>query len=310
MNPNGPEPNLTISKTDTAKLRRFRLGALGERMVVETTGPMAPQLVSEITVWNDLRRVDFVNRLTKTQTYKKEAVYFAFPFAAKSPVFRYQCPAGIVNVNTDMLPGACLDWFAVQHYVEIDAGDAAIVWATPDAPLVCLQDINRGKWLQSLPMRTGHMYSYAMNNYWHTNYKPGQGGDHEFRFSLASRTKHDNKVSAQFGWAASNPLLAWETDGNPSGSLPPDSASLVQIMDPNVLLIGSKKADAGEGLILRLWEISGRATTTNVRLNHLRAHKVTACNLAEEPQDNLPLKNGAFSVPVRGFGLATIRVDR
>jgi hypothetical protein len=155
MNPNGPEPELRISKPTSARLQRFRLGELGERMVVETPGPMAPRLVSEITVWNDLRRVDFVNRFSKTKTYNKEAVYFAFPFAAEKPVFRYQCPAGIVNANRDMLPGACLDWFSVQHCVEIDAGDAAITWATPDAPLVCFQDINRGKWLRSLPMKRG-----------------------------------------------------------------------------------------------------------------------------------------------------------
>ena len=26
-------------------------------------------------------------------------------------------------------------------------------------------------------MTNGHLYSYAMNNYWHTNYMAGQGGD-------------------------------------------------------------------------------------------------------------------------------------
>ena len=50
-----------------------------------------------------------------------------------------------------MLPGACLDWFTVQHFVEVAGGNAAIAWATPDAPLVCFQDINRGKWRQRFP---------------------------------------------------------------------------------------------------------------------------------------------------------------
>ena len=69
--------------------------------------------------------------------------------AAQQPTFRYEVPAAIVNANKDMLPGACLDWFTVQHFVEVEGRDATVAWATPDAPLVCFQDINRGKWRRS-----------------------------------------------------------------------------------------------------------------------------------------------------------------
>jgi hypothetical protein len=309
MNEHGPEPKLTISVPEKASLRRFRLGHLGERMIIESSATMAPRLITEVTVWNDLRRVDILNRLTKTQTYDKEAVYFSFPFAAEKPTFRYECPAGIVNANTDMLPGACLDWFAVQHFVEIASGDAAIAWATPDAPLVCFQDINRGKWLRHLPFNTGHLYAYVMNNYWHTNYKPGQGGDHVFRFSITSRAKADNTASARFGWAASNPLLAVPAEARAGASLPSAPTSLVDIAEPNVLLIGAKQAEAGGALVLRLWEVSGHAATAHVRLTHLPARKTTACNLVEEPQGPLEIKDHVISVPMRGSGLATVMVQ-
>lgn len=309
MNPRNPEPKLTISTPEKATLRRIRLGELGERMILETSAVMAPRIVTEVTVWNDLRRVDIVNRLNKTQTYDKEAVYFAFPFAANKPTFRYECPAGIVNANQDMLPGACLDWFAVQHFVEVESGDAAIAWATPDAPLVCFQDINRGKWLRDLPMNNGHLYAYVMNNYWHTNYKPGQGGEHVFRFSITSRAKADNTASAQFGWAASNPLLAVPVEGQPNGQLPAGATSLVDIAEPNVLLIGAKQAEDRQGLVLRLWEVSGKPTTGHVRLNHLPFRRATACNLLEETQGKLKIKDGIIAVPLRGSGLATVVVQ-
>ncbi len=309
MNLRNPEPSLTISTPERATLRRVRLGDLGERMIIETSAVMAPRLVTEVTVWNQLRRVDIVNRLTKTQTYDKEAVYFAFPFAADKPTFRYECPAGIVNANTDMLPGACLDWFAVQHFVEIESSDAAIAWATPDAPLACFQDINRGKWLRELPMNTGHLYAYVMNNYWHTNYKPGQGGDHLFRFSITSRAKGDNTASARFGWAASNPLLAVPVEGQSGGRLPAGSASLVDIAEPNVLLIGAKQAEDGKGLVLRLWEVSGQPTTAHVRLNHLPLRRATVCNLVEEPQGKLQVRDNVVTVPIRGSGLSTVVVQ-
>ena len=119
-----------------------------------------------------------------------------------------------------MLPGTCLDWFTVQHFVEMEGRDATIAWATPNAPVVCFQDINRGKWQTSLPLTNGHLYAYLMNNYWFTNYLAGQGGDYVFRFAITSRAKSDNVASARFGWAASNPLVGVVVKANPQGPLP------------------------------------------------------------------------------------------
>jgi len=309
-NPSGPLPPLTISSPEKATtLRRVRFGNLGERMTIETSATMTPSIVIEVTVWNDIKRVDITNRLKKTRTYKKEGVYFAFPFLADKPTFRYECPAGIVNANKDMLPGACLDWFTVQHFVEIESGDAAIAWATPDAPLVCFQDIFRGKWQNKLDLTTGHLFSYAMNNYWHTNYCAGQDGDFTFRYSITSRPKSDNVASAQFGWGVSNPLLAVPVEANANGPLPAGSASLITVAEPNVIVIGTKQAEAGKGLVIRLWELSGQATTAHIRLTGLTAQRATACNLVEDPAGPLEITDGAIAVPIKGFGLATVIVE-
>ena len=172
----GPEAKLAVSTPTKAKLYRAKLGGLGEMMAVVTSTTMTPKITSSVIVWNDLKRIDFCNTLTKTETFEKEAVYFAFPFAAERPAFRYEIPAGVVCANTDMLPGACLDWFTVQHFVEVEGKDSTVTWASPDAPLACFQDINRGKWQTQLPMVNGHLYAYVMNNYWFTNYLAGQGG--------------------------------------------------------------------------------------------------------------------------------------
>jgi alpha-mannosidase len=208
-----------------------------------------------------------------------------------------------------MRPGGCREWFTVQHFVEIDRGDAAITWATPDAPLACFQDINRGKWLTELPMTNGHVYAYVMNNYWHTNYKAGQGGDHVFHFSVTSRPKADNVASARFGWAVANPLLGVVVPANPQGALPGEPTSLVAVAEPNVLITAMKRADDGKGFIVRLWELSGQPTTAHLRLApHLRAAQATACNLGEDPSGPLELQNGQLCVPIRGAGLATLRI--
>jgi len=305
-----PKPaELSVATPQKATLQRMDLGPLGERMIVETSAPMTPRITSEITVWNDLKRVDIVNRLTKTLTYDKEAVYFAFPFAAHKPVLRYEEPAAIVRPDRDFLPGACLDWLTVQHFAELDAGDAAICWSTPDAPLVCFQDINRGKWQDRFTAANGHLYAYVMNNYWYTNYLAGQGGEFTFRFAITSRPKADKVASARFGWEAASPLQARVAPRNPAGPLPPGSASLLQIAQPNVLLVGMKRAEAGDGLVVRLWEVQGQATTAELRFPGLAFKKATLSSLVEQPQQPLEIRQSAVAVPIRGSGLATVVLE-
>ncbi|MGA2034103.1 MAG: glycosyl hydrolase-related protein, partial [Thermoguttaceae bacterium] len=307
MNPDGPAPNLKVS-SPKMQYWRFLHGDASQSFVIEGTGAMARRIVTRIDMWNDLKRIDIDTRLVdKKLTYDKEALYFAFPFQARQPTFRYEAPAAIVNVNKDMLPGACLDWFTVQHFVEIADHDGAVAWATPDAPLVCLQDINRGKWLTQLPLTTGHLYSYALNNYWHTNYLAGQGGDFRFRFSITSRPKSDNVASARFGWEVSNPLVGVAVQGHRSGPLLEKPTSLISLAEPNVMVIGTKLAEEGGGLVVRLWEIAGQATTAHLRLDqHIPAAKAEACNLVEDSRQPLAIKDGVIAVPMRGHGLATV----
>ncbi len=310
MNPRAPAPELKFTVPTKATLQRKQRWGVGEMMAVDTSGTMAPKITTAVLVWDDIKRIDFMNYVDKQQTYDKEAVYFAFPFAAEQPTFRYEVPAGIVNANKDMLPGACLDWFTVQHFVEVSGRDATIAWATPDAPLVCFQDVNKGKWQTELRLSNGHLFAYVMNNYWHTNYQAGQGGGHLFRFAITSRPKADNVASARFGWAVSNPLLGVVVRANPQGALPAAPTSLVSVAEPNVLITTVKRADDGTAFVVRLWELSGKSITAHLRLDpHLRATKAGACNLVEDPSGPLELRDGQLTVPIRGAGLATVRIQ-
>jgi hypothetical protein len=308
--PDAPAPQLKPVASGKATLRRLRSPGVGECMEISDSGAMTSGISSTVRVWEDIKRIDIVNSFRKQQTYAKEAVYFAFPFAATQPTFRYEAPAAIVNANRDMLPGACLDWFTVQHFVEVADGRGAVAWATPDAPIVCFQDINRGQWRQQLSLLNGRVYAYVMNNYWFTNYLAAQGGDYSFRFALTSRPKTDNVASARFGWAVSNPLLAVAVGANPQGPLPSEPTSLLSVAEPGVIVITAKQADQDGALVVRLWELTGQQTTAHLRLDRrIPAAKATACNLVEDPEGPLELRDGVVAVPIRGRGLATVRIE-
>jgi hypothetical protein len=99
---------------------------------------------------------------------------------------RYQGATAWVNPETDMLPGANRQWFTTQGGVWAKGADDSVAWATADAPLITLQDINRGLWPESIEIRNGTLFSYAMNNYWYTDTPAQQGGHFVFRYALTS----------------------------------------------------------------------------------------------------------------------------
>ena len=60
-----------------------------------------------------------------------------------------------------------------------------------DASLASFGDINRGKWPGAFQPKTSTIFSYGMNNYWHTNYRAGQGGEFKFRYAMTSAAQLD-----------------------------------------------------------------------------------------------------------------------
>jgi alpha-mannosidase len=302
------KPALTINTPSTAKLTRKKLGNLGEEMIVETSAAQTPRIVSTITVWQDIKRVDIENRLNKTATLDQEAAYFAFPFAGTQPVFRYEIPCGVVREDKDMIPGACRAWFTAQHFVQVDSTAGSVTWSSPDAPLVCFQDINRGTWPTALTLGNGYLYSYVMNNYWWTNYKASQGGDFIFRYAFTSQAKSDTAQSTHFGAEVAAPLLATARPAGSTGLLTEAASSLLQVEEPNVLLFGLPRSETEDGVVLHLRETAGQQTLAHIKIGALGVHQATMRNLIETPEGPLPIQDGAIEVPLRPWAVVAVKI--
>lgn len=73
---------------------------------------------------------------------------------------------GFVDASRDLLLGAGLEWFNVQHWVAAEQEGMAATLAPVDAPMVTLGgDIARGVWPTSFRSRKGTIFSYIMSNY-------------------------------------------------------------------------------------------------------------------------------------------------
>jgi hypothetical protein len=97
-----------------------------------------PTIETEVVLFNGQKKIEFINRVHKTEVFTREAVYFAFPFAMEHPQFRYETQNGFVDPSRDQLPGAGKEWFSVQHWVAADEGRVSVALVPVDASLVCL----------------------------------------------------------------------------------------------------------------------------------------------------------------------------
>jgi len=203
-----PVPQLTINRqilTGVPEARRFPWGTV---ITVRAKATNTPEIVSTITLNDESNLVSFHNEVEKVATLKKEGVYFAFPFAARQPHVKVQGATAWIDPETDMLPGANREWFATQGGVWVKDTNGGVAWVTVDAPLITLEDINRGLWPDSVQVRNGSVFSYAMNNYCQTDTPAQQGGRFTFRYALSSEPEFSLAEAAQFASEQRSSLTA------------------------------------------------------------------------------------------------------
>lgn len=278
-------------------------------LVVTTKAFRHPVITQEIILYDGLKRVDIVNTLHKDETYDPEAAYFAFPFKVEGGKMRFEIANGSMAPEAEQLPGTTRDWHTVQSWVEAAGPKASVVWSPLEAPLVQFGDINTGKWLKALELKSPFVFSYALNNLWMTNFKASQGGRLVFRYSLTSRAGGSDPAAAtRFGWESQAPLTAvWLADRN-KGNMPAAKAGFFAVDAPNVVIQAVVPSDRWGGLSVRLREVAGKEGQVRLTSPLLYADTVTyfVADLAENPTNMQKVVPESIYIPIRPHGIHTV----
>ena len=203
-----PLPKLEIHRATVQTPPQARRFPWGTVITVHTKALNTPEIVSNITLLDTRKQVNFRNEVEKTSTLKKEGIYFAFLFALDRPQVMYQGATAWVDPEKDMLPGANKQWFTTQGGVWGKGMGNSVAWASVDAPLVTFEDINRGLWPESIQIRSGAVFSYVMNNYWYTDAPAQQGGRFTFRYALTSGPEISEAQTISLASEQRSPLTA------------------------------------------------------------------------------------------------------
>jgi alpha-mannosidase len=283
----------------------------GHSIKLHSSDVNTPAIDLEIRLYDDQKRIDFDYSVQKSYTTAKEGVYFAFPTAVQSPQFAYATQQGWVDPAHDLLKGASLEWFNIQKWMAVHDSGMAVGIVPLDASLASFGDINRGLWPSEFTPKTSTLFSYAMNNYWHTNYRAGQGGAFTFRYVLTSAKDFDPPALSRLGWESMeapvlDSVINQDKAGDPDEPLPAEGTSFLEINSPNIVLVTWKLAEDGKGTILRLQETAGQSADVTVTLPYSKIQSAALCNSVEDHLHDLTVTNNQIHLAFRPHEVLTV----
>jgi alpha-mannosidase len=281
-------------------------GPLVASLLIESDAPGCRRLSREVRVVDGLDYVEIVNTVDKLAVRAKEGIHFGYGFNVPDGTMRMDVGWAAVRPEVDQIPASCKNWFSVQRWVDISNDRFGVTWSPVDAPLVEVGGItanligsqtNPDVWLQHLqPSQT--LYSWVMNNHWHTNYRAEQEGATVFRYAIRPHKRFAADDAAKFGVACSQPLVVVPAEGAAPAK------PRLRVSSDKVLVAGLKPSDDGKGWIVRLFGASGKAETVKLAWANPAPTQVWLSNTSEQPRE----KAGP-TIEVPGWGIVTLRAE-
>ena len=302
-------PELTVQAATSGMLTSAKKTSIGIVIILSSSAPNTPSIRTEILLPDSTKEILITYHLHKDRVLTRESAYVAFPFSVTTPAFTYGSQAAWVNPAKDELDGGSREWYLPTTWASVYNSQVAATVVPIDAPLVAFGDIVRGEWPADFKPKTSAIFSWLMNNYWGTNFPAWQGGEFTFRYAITSAAQFNGSSQTRFGLEALSPLEPDDLPGTKGSSLlPGHEASLLEVENSGVTLLTWKRAEDGDGTILRLQDTAGESSNIRVHSQFLTFERAWLCNLLEDNQTEIKIQGEDLSVPIKPFQILTLRL--
>ncbi len=290
-----------------ARIKPGERGPLVASLIIDCAAPGVRSLRREVRLTDGRDRVDLIDTLDKEKVREKESVHVAFPFRVPGGTVRVDAGWAFVRPEADQLPGACRDFFCAQSSVDVSNEDYGVTWTPLDAPLVEVgamtdETVRAGgvrAWRRTIEP-SPLLFSYTMNNYWHTNYKADQEGPVVLRYAVQPHAECDTAAAKRLGLEAERPLVAVPSDGSRPVPVFPLSVG------PGPFVVTCLKPTSdGLGWLMRIFNAS--TGPAELRLSGALADR-GGIYLSGPAEGRGKWTAGVMEIP--GFGIVTLRLER
>ena len=143
--------------------------------------------------------------INKKAIRDKESIHIALPFAIPNARVRIGMSDTIIGPGFNQLPGSNHDFYSVQKWIDVSDQERGVTISCPQGALFEIGEminenkVNNGykKW-KDRASTSSTLFLYALNNYWHTNYKADQEGLIRFDVYLQFHGPFSLKQAQQF----------------------------------------------------------------------------------------------------------------
>lgn len=205
------------------RIKTGETGPLVNSLIIESDAKGCNKLIREILLIKGSPAVYFNNRLDKQNILEKEGIHFGFAFNVPQSTIRVNIPWGVFELEKEQLKAANRNWIAMQRWLNISNSVKNVTWCSLNSCTFENGDMTANiiggayespSWIRNLKP-SSIIYSWALNNHWHTNFRLSQEGEINFKYSvLPSLGEYDAIKSNRFALEQYRPLIAVQTQKN------------------------------------------------------------------------------------------------
>ena len=224
---------------------------------------------------------------------------------------RAEQAGGVVRPYKDQLRWGSHDYLLANRWVDVSNSSYGVTMAPVEAITVSFGDIRYNRMSIDYQPANSHLYSYAYSNRMAGLLTlSADDCNATLRYSFVSHNGDWNSGEAtSLGWSIAAPLEARMLPAGQTGSLPKDRASFVSVSAPNVQMVTLKQSEQpGRGWVVRLVETEGRATSVRVHLPHLPVSGAARCDLVENDQEPLEVRDRSVRLSIGAYAFVTVRL--
>lgn len=255
---------------------------------------MHSEYTQRISLSHNSPRLDFDTHITWNERHILLKV--AFPVNVLAPLATYEIQWG--NVQRSTHHNTSWDWArfetCAQKWVDLSEGDYGVS---------LLNDCKYGHDIHDHVIRLTLLRSPT---------KPdpmADFGDHQFKYSLYPHTGPWNTETQRDAYLLNDPIFVYKSnvEGQTSTDHFSSPPSLVSSSSPNVIIETVKRAEDGDGIIVRLYESQRKRGPVQLRVG-FAVEAAWETNLLEENESELRVENDSIQLHVRPYQIMTVRL--
>jgi alpha-mannosidase len=245
-----------------------------------------------ISIRHNTKQIDFNTTIDWRERYKLLKV--AFPVDILSPKATYEIQWGNVERNTHR--NTSWDWARFEtcahKWVDLSEGDYGVS---------LINDCKYGHDIHNNVIRLSLLRGPTIPD------PQADLGVHEFRYSLLLHSGNWDERTQAAAYALNDPAITFRTQNQSKEKLSTESLSLISVDKKSVLVETIKKAEDGNGFILRLYESHRKRGTVEIS-SHFPIKAAWETNLLEENLSPCELEREKIIVHFNPFEIKTLRV--